>query len=179
MKRFFVFSAFLACSLFLLPQTAMANNLSFHPLRLDAGAGFGVPFSDDGAVGLYYIEAKYEIKDKIVLGLRYEDDASVDINDDAVGMDTASACFITLDYYLNNNLFRPFIGIGAGAYWIFGGDSNEGIGVDLNPGGMLRAGFDICHFRLAVAYNYGGDHLNKTFQFASVNLGFYIGGGKK
>ena len=48
-----------------------------------------------------------------------------------------------------------------------------------NFGAMLRAGFDVWHFRMAFAYNFAGkDALNNNKNFFSISLTGYIFGGK-
>ena len=61
----------------------------------------------------------------------------------------------TADYHLMTNKFRPFVGGGIGFYSIAAGDLNTSTTVSndveavINFAPMLRAGFDVSHFRLA------------------------------
>jgi outer membrane protein X len=180
-----LFTAVLICGLALTMQAQ-----EFKPFRFDAGVGYGLPFSDglDGGVQ-FYLEPKYEIVDKIAVGLRWEGSlfAGADINGQSVDVKLSSAYLVTGDYYLTNNKFRPFVGIGLGIYSIGGvsvGDNAvDAVDAKSNFGGLIRAGFDVSHFRLTLSYNYGGktksiELKDETFHYLGVTVGFYLGGGK-
>jgi outer membrane protein X len=178
MKKLF-FSIVLLCGVAL---TAQAQE--FTPFRVDGGAGYGVPFTDgvDGGV-LFYLEPKYEVIPQLSVGIRWEGALFASASE-GVSVKLSSAYMATGDYFFNNNKFRPFVGLGLGAYSIGGaeieinGQTLESDG-DTNFGALLRAGFDVSHFRLALAYNYGGKSGDETFHFFSATVGFYIGGGKR
>ncbi|MDR3226996.1 MAG: hypothetical protein LBT56_04930 [Prevotellaceae bacterium] len=184
MKKF-LFTAVLICGFALTMQAQ-----EFKPFRVDAGLGYGLPFTEglDGGVQ-FYVEPKYEIVDQIAVGLRWEGSLFAGTNVDGSSADVklSSAYLLTGDYYISNNKFRPFVGLGLGVYSIAGASAsvsvgNEGITVDdkakNNFGALLRAGFDVSHFRFAVSYNYGGKVGNETYHFLGVTIGFYLGGGK-
>jgi outer membrane protein X len=163
-----------------------AQAQEFTPFRVDGGVGYGLPFNDglDGGV-LFYLEPKYEVIPQISVGIRWEGALFAGAGE-GVSVSLSSAYMATGDYFFNNNKFRPFVGLGLGAYSIGGtsvkdDQTNLTIEVDgkTNFGALLRAGFDVSHFRLAVAYNYGGNVGDETFHFFSATVGFYIGGGKK
>jgi outer membrane protein W len=95
---------------------------------------------------------------------------------------------VTGDYYLNNNNFRPFVGLGLGimgsAAMTVDTDENQNltdvnIGAKNNFGALVRAGFDYKHFRTTLSYNYGGKVAGYTHHFIGLSVGFYIGGGRK
>ena len=157
----------------------------FKPFRVDGGVGYGLPFTDglDGGV-LFYLEPKYEVIPQLSVGIRWEGALFAGAGE-GVSVKLSSAYMATGDWFFNNNKFRPFVGLGLGAYSI-GGSSidvqNQGkidVEGETNFGALLRAGFDISHFRLALAYNYGGKIGEETLHFFSATVGFYIGGGKR
>jgi len=192
MKKIFVVLALLAGSM----SFVMAQDVEFKPFRVDAGVGYAIPFTEglDGGVSMY-LEPKYEIVPQIALGLRWEGAFLAGASDDELGIkgkvQLNSSYLLTGDYYLNNNKFRPFVGLGLGFYQIAGasadlsfdledfGSVDAGVADKTNFGGMLRAGFDASHFRLTVSYNYGGKVFDETYSYLGISLGFYIGGGKK
>jgi outer membrane protein X len=163
-----------------------AQSQEFKPFRVDAGIGYGLPFSDglDGGVQ-FYLEPKYEVAPQIAVGVRWEGSlfAGSDVEGQSVDVKISSSYMLTGDYYFNDNSFRPFVGLGLGLYSI-GGTSLEVDGQKIetegknNFGALLRAGFDISHFRLTLSYNYGGKMLDETFHFLGATIGFYLGGGK-
>lgn len=162
-----------------------AQSQEFKPFRVDAGVGYGLPFTEGLKGGVqFYLEPKYEIAPQIAVGFRWEGSlfAGEDVEGQSVDVKLSSAYMATGDYYFSNNSFRPFVGLGLGLYSI-GGVKAEGTDVELsksknNFGALVRAGFDISHFRLAVSYNYGGKMEDETFHFFGVTIGFYLGGGR-
>jgi outer membrane protein X len=172
-------SAALLCGIALSAQAQ-----DFTPFRVDGGAGYGLPFNDglEGGV-LFYLEPKYEIIPQLSVGIRWEGSLFAGATE-GISVKLSSAYMATGDYFFTNNKFRPFVGAGLGAYAI-GGSSIEIEGINIeaegktNFGALLRAGFDVSHLRLALAYNYGGKTGDETFHFFSATIGFYIGGGKK
>jgi outer membrane protein X len=162
-----------------------AQSQEFKPFRVDAGIGYGLPFWDglDGGIQ-FYIEPKYEIAPQIAVGIRWEGSlfAGAEENGESVDVKLSSSYLLTGDYYFTNNTFRPFVGIGLGLYSIEGAtvenetvESSEGKN---NFGALVRAGFDVSHFRFSVSYNYGGKMGDETFHFVGATVGFYIGGGR-
>ncbi|MDR0753945.1 MAG: porin family protein [Prevotellaceae bacterium] len=164
-----------------------AQSQEFKPFRVDAGIGYALPFSDalDGGIQ-FYLEPKYEVAPQIAVGLRWEGSlfAGVEQEGQSVDVKLSSAYMVTGDYYFNNNKFRPFAGLGLGLYSIgaasvtVNDQTVEGEAKN-NFGAMIRAGFDISHFRLALSYNYGGKSGDETFHFFGATIGFYLGGGRK
>ncbi|MDR2449026.1 MAG: hypothetical protein LBD52_03610 [Prevotellaceae bacterium] len=173
-----LFSVVLFCGVALSVQAQ-----DFKPFRVDGGVGYGLPFTEglDGGV-LFYLEPKYEIIPQLSVGIRWEGSLFAG-SEEGVSVKLSSAYMATGDYFFTNNKFRPFVGLGLGAYSIGGSSievNSQTIDVEgkTNFGALLRAGFDVSHFRLALAYNYGGK-MEETFHFFSATVGFYIGGGKK
>jgi outer membrane protein X len=155
-----------------------ATAQDFKPFRVDGGVGYGVPFTEglDGGVQ-FYVEPKYEVIPQLSVGIRWE--GSLFAGGDEVNL--SSAYMATGDWFFNNNKFRPFVGLGLGAYSIAKADIDLSTGDFKNKnnfGALLRAGFDISHFRFALSYTYGGKVVEETFHFFGATVGFYIGGGK-
>ncbi|MDR1198490.1 MAG: porin family protein [Prevotellaceae bacterium] len=182
MKKF-LFIAVLFCGVAL-----SAQSQEFKPFRVDMGLGYGLPFTDglDGGVQ-FYVEPKYEIIPQIAVGLRWEGSLFAGSKDDegnSVDVKLSSAYMVTGDYYLTNNKFRPFVGLGLGIYSVGGVSVDDNTETDdvfegkSNFGALLRAGFDISHFRFALSYTYGGKINDETFHFFGITVGFYLGGGK-
>jgi outer membrane protein X len=163
-----------------------AQSQEFKPFRVDAGIGYGLPFTKtlDGGVQ-FYLEPKYEVAPQLAVGLRWEGSlfAGVEEEGESVDVKLSSSYMVTGDYYFNNNKFRPFVGLGLGLYSIGGasvsvGDTTVESEGKNNFGALLRAGFDISHFRFSLSYNYGGKVGDETFHFLGATIGFYLGGGR-
>ncbi|GHT18190.1 hypothetical protein AGMMS4956_21650 [Bacteroidia bacterium] len=144
--------------------------------------GYAVPFADGYDAGLlFYLEPKYEVVPQIAVGLRWEGALFAGATE-GVSVSMSSGYYATGDYYFTNSRFRPFAGVGLGAY------STGSASVTINDqtikgdkettfGALIRAGFDVSHFRLSASYNLATT--KEMFHFVSISLGFYIGGGKK
>jgi outer membrane protein X len=176
---------FLFLSILLLGVAFTAQSQDFKPFRVDGGLGYGLPFGDtyDGGV-LFYLEPKYEIGNKIAFGLRWEGTLFAGASEYGGDVNLSSGYLLTGDYYFNTNKFRPFAGVGLGVHRIAGlsftvDDISVKGGDKTNFGALVRAGFDISHFRLALSYNYAGKLGNDTHHYLGISVGFYIGGGKK
>ena len=167
--------------------------IDYKPFRVDIGLGYAVV--DGGGGVLFNVEPKYAVIPQLSVGLKIEADLIVrDLVVSSTG-ETASAkaqgitsYLATADYHLMQNSFRPFVGAGLGIYRIAAvsasasgsGTASAGVGEGNNFGAMLRAGFDVSHFRLALAYNFAGkDELDNKTGFFSITVGAYIGGGKR
>jgi len=177
MKKLFV------VSLVLLAFSLSASAQDFKPFRVDGGIGYGIPFNEglDGGI-LFYLEPKYEVIPQLSVGIRWEGAFFGGGSDEGVSIKMSSGYLATGDYYFNNNSFRPFVGAGLGVFASGGASVNVGtetIKVDgsTNFATMVRAGFDISHFRLTASYNLAFDE--DTLNFLAITVGFYIGGGKK
>ena len=167
-----------------------AQSQDFAPFRVDGGVGYGIPFTDgfDGGV-LLYLEPKYAVTNNISVGARWEGSlfAGASIGGEKASAKLNSAFMATGDYYFNSNKFRPFAGLGLGAYSMAGASidsSIPGVGstsVEVEGttsfAALLRAGFDFSHLRVAASYNIA--FAEKSFSFLGITVGFYIGGGKK
>ena len=168
--------------------------VEYKPFRFDIGLGYAI--ADGGGGVLFNLEPKYAVIPQLSVGIKWELDLIVrDLVVSSSG-DKASAkaqgisSFLAVaDYHFTQNTFRPFAGAGLGIYQIAaasatatssGSSTSTGVGAGTNFGAMIRAGFDVSHFRLALAYNFAGkDALDNKTGFFSITAGAYIGGGKK
>jgi outer membrane protein X len=188
-------------------MTTLVKAQSFSPFKVDIAFGAAIP-SGTGSKGgvLFALEPKYAVADQISVGLRLEGaitarGAVASDGSSASGKVAASSSYVaTGDYYFINEYFRPFAGVGAGVFNLasadFEGDNTggavSGVAAATKFGGMIRAGFEMGHFRLGVEYNligaskqdivYNGQSLGTVTtknSYLGIKAGFFIGGGKR
>jgi len=167
---------FLSCLAMALCFSAVARD--FTPFRVDAGLGYAVPFNDGFSGGmLFYVEPKFEVIPQVSVGLRWE--GSLFGGGDAEGgsIRISSGYMLTGDYHINNNAFRPFVGMGLGTFVMGEIGTDAGAYAGTNFATMLRAGFDVSHFRLTASYNMA--FASEMFHYFAITAGFYIGGGRR
>ena len=90
-------------------------------------------------------------------------------------------------YVIQGKKFRPYAGIGVGAYHrqegVIDAYGNEVKVIKANAFGFSTlAGFDFGHFNLALDYNIlpgEESYLNKSINYFSARVGYFFGGGKK
>ena len=141
--------------------------------RFDFGLGYTVPKGGGGV--LFHLEPKWNIKDNMAVGLRYqvalmgkEIQPVGDNQGEAVeGTISGNASYLgTFEYNFNkgNSSFAPFVGAGVGYFAIanvevsvdtVAGAESDSVAAETSGkfGGMLRTGFDWGKFRLAAEYN--------------------------
>jgi outer membrane protein X len=197
--------------------SASAFAQDFRPFRVGLGTGFASP-AGDGAKGgvLFYLEPSYRINNAIALGLRLETAvmlrgttySTAGSTSTASGSVSASGSYtVNGQYYLSNNKFRPFVGLGLGAYQLAsasftatssGGSSSSNTSDAVSGGTKFgfypRIGFDAGHFTMNLEYNIIGKSTN-SFTYTSntgpivgksetknnylgIKIGFFIGGGR-
>ena len=165
MRKVLILSSVFLC-LVTMKSFAQKNENDLKPFKVDVSFGYAIP-GGSGAKGgvLFVVEPKYAVIPNLAVGLRME--AAVvarfsgyDQNGDVVSADVkASGSYLaTADYYLMDNYaFRPFVGAGAGIFSIAGATvsdaGSESAGAGSKFGGMIRAGFEVSHFRLGLEYN--------------------------
>jgi len=156
----------------------------FQPFRVDMGFGWNKAFwSNTGSGVALYFEPKYAVTPVLNIGVKFEGDLNSRNYTQTWGLrQWIGSCLATADYhFMQNSDLRLFAGAGLGVYHI--SVYNDAIpisGVANNFGAMLRVGFDVNHFRLALAYNYAGkDVADCNTSFFSITIGGYLGGGKK
>lgn len=159
----------LSCAILLF--AVAANAQEFKPFKLGLGLGYTVP-SDGGGGILFDVEPAYRLSDEIAIGLRIEGAAFARVVGDSEGeVSTNSSYTLNGQYYLSNNTFRPYIGLGVGIYSIaavsFSSTTAE-FGDESKIGFYPRVGFDLGHFNVNIDYNIIGA-TEETFDLGSGN----------
>jgi hypothetical protein len=198
---------FLVAGILLLSLTAVKAQ-SFNPFKVDISAGAAIP-QGQGAKGgvLFSVEPKYTFLGLLSVGLRLEGAltgrgfVASDGSYASANIAASTSYLATADYYLTKVIFRPFVGAGTGIYSLaaasFSGDSQGtstlGTGSSTKAGGMVRSGFEVKHFRLAVEYNFipnttemitdgNGNKLGTVSaknSYCGIKIGVLIGGGRR
>ncbi len=183
----------LTLSLSLFAQEKFEVVRHYKPFKVDAGMGHARPQGKGSKAGvLLYVEPKYNVIDKLSVGIRSEATAMARGNVDRNGTEFSangeaglSLSFLgTADYYFTNRTVRPFIGGGAGIYNLLGieGTTNNGGSISIPSetkfGGLLRAGAEIWHIRAAVEYNFIGKTGLINNNYLGLKIGIVFGGGK-
>ncbi|MDR1864028.1 MAG: hypothetical protein LBR08_00460 [Bacteroidales bacterium] len=162
----------------------------FKAFRVDLGLGYCIPKGGGGVT--FALEPKYAITNQISAGFRWEmalmaRDLNVN-NESASGTLQGNVSYaLTGDYFFTETKFRPFAGLGLGLYRVAGAEvegnvngGNVSVGDKTNFGALLRAGFDISHFRLGVEYNIAGKGADGgSANYLAILFNVYIGGGRK
>lgn len=189
-----------------------AQAQEFKPFKVNVSVGAAIPVGGGGGGTLFAVEPKYGITDQLDLGLRLEGagmarDVLVAGNTTTGNLKFASSAIVTGTYFLSQESFRPFVGLGTGVYTIGSTDfaytgtgsngtsTNGSISAGSVFGGMGRAGFKTGHFVLGIEYNllpnsnsivYSSDATNKIGtavqsknSYGSLKVGFDIGGGRR
>jgi hypothetical protein len=176
----------------------------FHKFKVDLTVGYAIPPSNSNSAGdnvkagaTFVFEPHYRIADAVAIGLRIEGAALAYGNTSGSGTGSSGSANVSaiysycpsLDFYLMNGGFRPFIGGGAGIYnqgsvsvsGSSSGTSNSGyVSLGSKFGFFPRAGFEIGHLRLSAEYNVLGNDANgNSSSYAAFNIGFFFGGGRK
>ena len=154
--------------------------------KLRTGLEIGCLFPHEGGFGfLDAIEFKYNLQNNMNIGLKTEVAGFYKSKSYAAEVLSFSA---TYDYYFHSkeSRFSPFIGAGLG-YYFCEGDTSEEYKYKRskynNPMCLIRAGFEIRKFRMSLTYNLIRksneiNYWNRNNDYVSLNIGFYIGGGK-
>ncbi len=156
MKKLFIV-VILTCTAFITKAE------EFKAFRVDLGLGYAIPNGGGGGV-IVALEPKYSVTPQISAGIRWEGammarTLTLDGEKAEGELKLNSSFLITGDYHFTTNKFRPFAGIGLGAYSLAGASvslnnssSDVNVGAKTNFGVMGRVGFDVAHIRLAVEY---------------------------
>ena len=174
----------------------------FKPFKVDIAFGAAVPQGTGSSAGvLIAIEPKYAVMDQVSVGLRMEAAITArgfsdNSGNSASGKVSVNASYLlTGDYYFTNEVFRPFAGAGVGLFSFasasFDNNTTTTVAGASKFGGMIRAGFEVAHFRLGVEYNLigktdavvstGGSStttVSSKNSYLGIKLGFFIGGGR-
>lgn len=178
--------------LLLILSLPVAAQNDYRPFKVDVGMLLGEV--NEHSVGLVapYIEPKYNISNSLSVGLRmeyvfYTKDDFIEYNPknpyfsdfDADGWTFSMVA--TSDYYFNNHFIRPFVGVGAGVYYMHNEKENSYLAFNeriVAFGYVPRVGFNIGQFRLSCEYNIiKSDKVD--LNYVSLKVGFEIGGQKK
>ena len=179
---------------------AQAKNYEF--FRTDSGLiGAYVPGTGSFGGGAV-VEPKLNISDQLSLGLR----TSVAITgggkiegnsgDVSVGLGISVGALAKGEYYFSTSSTRPFLGFGAGLYYLVSQDVDTGGGVSVSQsageyfGFAPQVGIQLGGFRLALTYNamLGANYevvqsvggTKKVRQdFVTIDLAFLVKGGRK
>lgn len=192
-KKLFLI-AFLFCLLNLNAQVT---------LRIELGV---LIENDSDNLGLLLnVEPKVKISKNTIFGLRF----GFVTNPQKFKIDDSSQFFInnpddngiisfvpTFDYYLNENKYRPYIGLGLGYYFFDSTDVfNQNSSVEVLEGSvnnqlgfLLRGGLELGKTRLGLEYNFipkadikipNGQTIGTVNNsYMGLSIGFTIGGGK-
>lgn len=149
----------------ILSLSAKSQESDLKPFKVDVSLGYAIPGGTGSKGGvLFAVEPKYAIMSSLSLGLRMEGAvvarfSGYDENGDAMdaSVKASGSYLVTGDYYFTDNYsFRPFAGGGAGIFSIATAEVNSNSGEvsgGTKFGGMIRAGFELSHFRLGLEYN--------------------------
>jgi hypothetical protein len=155
--------------LFALPNVhAQENSI----MKLGIEPGF-LLFSDSDNLGIFInVEPKLKFSEKALIGMRFgfalnaQKFENKDVYQFYIGTenDHAIVSFVpTFDYYLNENKFQPYVGLGIGIYLmskidvsrisVFPAEEVIEVGVNNQVGLLLRGGFESGKLRLGLEYN--------------------------
>ncbi|MDR3187632.1 MAG: hypothetical protein LBT94_00390 [Prevotellaceae bacterium] len=184
-RKIFIFAALL------LPASYAAQaQYSYKPFRIDVGAGLSFPVNAFGIGVLGSVEPQYSVG-PIGIGARVEyhvEGYGTEANGSVTKFN--NALLLTGDYRFSSATYRPFVGLGLGSYltaadlWNsdeYGGSSTYRL-FGQKAGAMLRAGFDLPHFRFALCYHITGsgkyENVKVNFSYLAFTVAVGIGGGK-
>ncbi len=154
----------------------MAQSATYHALKVDIDAGAGNKFT-------LTVEPHYRLSDKLALGIRFQDAASFTLDfrsegaNNATGTESSSSTSITADYYfLDGKSKRNLVLFAGGGLGGFSESDSRTTNPSTNSLGFFpRVGLETGHFRASIEYNVTGG----TSNYVSLNVGFFVGGGKK
>ena len=174
-------------------------------VRFGIDGGLGLPNAGAGLSGDF--DFRYNVMDNVNVGLKLsmallaKDFKSQDENNNSATASAIGSTLLTGDYYFSKgeSLFTPFVGCGIGRYRIMniqvaeinGQSQSTSTSItylsERKPGGVIRAGFEYGHFRMAADYNIVASSTLVDIQnnpigttgnnYLNLSIGFYIGGG--
>jgi outer membrane protein X len=184
MKKLLLVIALISSYFFVNAQATTYSQV-YKAFKVDVGLGYAIPSDGTGTKAgvTFTIEPHYRITDDLAVGLRFEGAGlgyEDQLNDKAKVSLLTSYC-PTLEYYLMDDSFRPFVGAGAGLFTQKAiaeadGSGNTVTGPSATKFGVFpRIGFEAGHFRFAASYDVLGNNAN----YASFGIGAFFGGGRK
>ncbi len=184
--------------------SSSSSQSKFHKFKVDLTFGYAIPPSNSTTAGdkikagaTFVLEPHYRVADAIAIGLRIQGAALAYGNTSGSGSGTSGNANVSaiysycpsIEFYLLNGGFRPFIGGGAGIFnqgsiSVSGSDqgtNNTGyVSLGSKFGFFPRAGFEIGHLRLSAEYDVLGNDANgNSSNYAAFNIGFFFGGGRR
>ncbi|MDD3078122.1 MAG: hypothetical protein PHH37_03335 [Paludibacter sp.] len=171
-------------------------------IRVGFDLGLALPHAGAGITG--DLDARYNITDNINAGILLSSaallkDISASSTTGTLVVGANSAFLVHGDYYFGKglSLFSPFLGAGLGKYSVSNIQiTSDDTSADANSisvpseskfGGLIRGGFELGHFRMALSYNMipassvydlSSNYVGTTGNnFVNLSLGFYFGGG--
>lgn len=188
MRRILLYILFLMLTTFY-----MSAQSDYHTFKVDVGMLVGDVSEHNVGLMAPYIEPKFNINNNITIGIRAE--YVFYTKEDFIKYDPQNPYFSdfdadgwtmsvlpTIDYYFSDTFIRPFVGIGAGVYYMYNTKENS---FDFNHdqrvvafGYAPRIGFNIGQFRIAAEYNAILSE-EVTLNYFAFKVGYEIGGGKK
>lgn len=134
---------------------ATTSAQEFKPFKLGIGVGFTVP--EGGGGMLFDLEPAYRVNDQFAVGLRLEAALMAKKVGDQKASASANASYtVNGQYYLSDEVFRPYVGLGFGVFNMASltvDDSSGEIAAASKFGLYPRIGFDSRHFNLNLDYN--------------------------
>lgn len=179
MKKLVYLFAFVAMSL----NSLSAQAPSYTDFEWDiARFGYAAPVGSDGVTGGISLgtEVRYNLKDNLSLGLRYEIAVfGSDFETEGVEIGVSGSYALIADYYLSTTSSkRAFVGLGIGQF--AGGDVEVGgTAVEGDVGSSIglipRVGYEFGHLRLSAEYNLA--FKEEVSSYLGIHLGITLFGG--
>ena len=162
----------------------------YKPFKLGLGLGYTMPSNGGGGI-LFDFEPAYRINDAIAVGLRIETAAMARSIGDEEGSVSGNASYtLNGQYYLSNNKFRPYVGVGLGIYSLASVSvgTTSGVAAGSEFGFYPRIGFDLGHFNVNLDYNLipasegfdgNGESVDIKNSYLGIRVGAFIFGGQR
>src|SRR5579872_208965 len=123
MKKLLLLSAFISAA-FLANAQSTTSTSTYKAFKVDLGVGYAIPSVSTGsgtkAGATFTIEPHYWLSDALAIGFRFEGAAlGYEQNNgttNKVKVSLLTSYCPSLEYYLSNGGFRPFVGAGAGIF---------------------------------------------------------------
>ncbi|MFD3003804.1 hypothetical protein ACFS7Z_25840 [Pontibacter toksunensis] len=176
---------FLLLTIVLTSAKAQNATRTFRPFKLDFALGYGLPLgSDMTSSRILALEPKYSPNDHITIGLRLLDLNGIHPAYFSGWFDVMSSITLTTDYFFNVNRVRPFVGLGAGAFWVptntpTSSSSSSNTYGATSFGVTPRGGIEVGHFRAAVELNLIRKAQGVNFSYIGIKAGFFLWGKRK
>jgi len=180
----------LTAVLFILACVTETTAQDYKRVEVDLGLRASFFTGDKGGGGAgFFLEPRYNINNKVTVGLRWGLDALVERtgeNGEPVDVAVLPSYILTGDYIINNKKNkRFFVGLGLGfsgenstAFEVEGtGEVTETADIGSSFGIVPRVGIKLGLFKVALDYSiYTKEN---TRNFVGLNLGFSFGGGRR